>query len=63
MYNKPAAGKLLVAQEAPLGSVMARGMGREGRAEGTCLCLQVIHTVVQQKPAEHCKAIILQLNK
>ena len=49
--------------EAAGSSVMTGGMGWEGRAEGTCLSLQVIHTVVQWKPAECCKAIILQLSE
>ena len=31
--------------------------------EGMYVYLQLIHTVVQQKLAQHCKAIILQLKK
>ena len=36
------------------------GVGWDGR-EGTHVYLRLIHTVVQQKPAQHRKAIILQL--
>ena len=35
--------------------------GRRGyRMDGTNLCLWLIHTDVWQKPAQYCKAIILQ---
>ena len=37
-----------------------RGGGRLGR-EGVDIYLQLIHVVVQQKLAQHCKAVILQL--
>ena len=30
--------------------------------EGTCVCLCLIHTILQQKPTQRCKAISLQLN-
>ena len=31
--------------------------------EGVCVYLLLIHTIVQQKSKQHCKAIILQLKK
>ena len=37
-----------------------RGGGRFNR-EGTYVYLRLIHVVIWQKPAQHCKAIILQL--
>ena len=39
------------------------GVGMRGRVkrEGTYVYLRLIHTVVWQKSAQHCKAIILQL--
>jgi len=33
------------------------------RREGTYVYLQLMHAFVQQKPTEHCKAIILQFLK
>ena len=36
-------------------------VGGTFRKEGTCVYLWLIHIVVQQKPTQHCKAIILQL--
>ena len=43
-----------------------RGLGWGGRwgrfkREGTHVCLCLIDIVIRQKPAQHCKAIILQL--
>ena len=39
-----------------------RGKGVEGGSRGgRYLYLQVIHIVVQQKPIQHCKGIILQI--
>ena len=35
---------------------------QEGEREGIDVPLWLIHTVVWQKPTQHCKAIILQLN-
>ena len=35
--------------------------GREVRGEGTYVYLELIYTVVQKNPAQHCKAIILQI--
>ena len=36
---------------------------QEGAREGIDVPLWLIHTVVWQKPTQHCKAIILQLKK
>ena len=36
-------------------------VGGRFKSEGTYVYLWLIHTVVGQKPTEHCKAIILQL--
>ena len=33
---------------------------QEGEDMGTCVCIWLIHFVVQQKLTHHCKAIILQ---
>ena len=49
-------------------SVMAQrdGMGSEGRRykrEGISVYIWLIHLFVQHKPAQHCKAIILQFSK
>ena len=38
-------------------------MGGRLKKEGIYAYLQLIHTVVQQKVAQHCKANILQLKK
>ena len=38
----------------------AVGMGGRFQREGTCVHLRLIHTVVRQKPTQHCKATILQ---
>ena len=38
-------------------------MARRLKGEGTCVYVQLIHTVVQQKPAQHHKASTLQLKK
>ena len=35
--------------------------GWEGGSKGREICILMIHFVVQQKPTQHCKAIILQL--
>ena len=35
---------------------------RKLKREETCVYLQLIHIVIQQRPTQHCKAIILQLN-
>ena len=42
-----------------------QGKGRVEREAqgGTYVYLQLIHIVVQQKPTQHCKAIILQLKQ
>ena len=37
--------------------------GRENQEEGTCVYIQLIHAVVQQKLAQHFKAIIVQFFK
>ena len=39
------------------------GMGGRLTREGTRVYIQLIHTVVQQKLTQHCKAIIFQLKK
>ena len=36
-------------------------VGGSFKREGTYVYLWLIHTVVRQKPTQHCKAIILQL--
>ena len=36
-------------------------VGREAQEGGDVLYLWLIHTVVQQKPTQHCKTIILKL--
>ena len=38
-------------------------MGGRFRRDGIYAYIQLIHTVVQQKLTQHCKAIILQLKK
>ena len=40
---------------------MGVGVGERFQREGMCVYLQLIHVIVQQKPTQHCKAIILQL--
>ena len=37
------------------------GVGRRFKRKGIYVYLWLIHIVVRQKPAQHCKAIILQL--
>ena len=40
------------------------GSGGEGGSKGgggVCVCVYLIHVVVQHKPIQHCKAIIFQL--
>ena len=39
------------------------GVGWRLKREGICVCLWLIRVVVQQKPTQHCKAIILQFQK
>ena len=44
------------------------GVGGKHKGEGMCVCVCVcvytlIHVVVQQRPAQHCKSTILQLKK
>jgi len=39
------------------------GVGGRSKREGIDVPLWLIHTVVWQKPTQHCKAIILQLKK
>ena len=39
------------------------GVGGRFRREGTHVCSWLIHAAVQQKTAQHCKAIILQFKK
>ena len=34
-----------------------------GKGQGIDVYLQLIHVVVQQKPTQHCKAIVLQIKK
>ena len=38
------------------------GGGREVQGEKTCVYLWLVHADIWQKPTQHCKAIILQLN-
>ena len=38
------------------------GVGGKGKREGTYVYLWLIHVDGCQKPTQHCKAIILQLN-
>jgi len=38
-------------------------VGERLQREGIYVSLELIHVVVRQKPAEHCKAVILQLKK
>ena len=42
---------------------MGGGVGGRLQREGICVCIQLIHFVVQQKLTQHCKAIILQFKK
>ena len=62
-----ASGKLLQSPgDSGLCSVMTQrgGMGEIGgklMGEGTDVYLQLINAIVQQKPAQHCKTIVLQL--
>ena len=44
-----------------LSQVGCRRVGGRLMREWICIYLQLIHTVVQQKQTQHCKAIILQL--
>ena len=37
------------------------GDGKEVQEEGIYVYLWLIHVVIQQEPAKHCKAVILQL--
>ena len=39
------------------------GVSRHSRREGIYVDIGLIHFVVQQKPTQHCKAIMLQLKK
>ena len=39
------------------------GWGGKLTREGVYVYLQVIHSVVQQQPTQHCRAIIFQLKK
>ena len=39
------------------------GMGRRLGGRGTCVYKWLIHSAVQQKLTQHCKAIILQLKE
>ena len=40
-----------------------QGVGGRLKREGTCVYIQLIHVVIQQKGVQHCKTIILQLKK
>ena len=40
---------------------MGPGLGGRLRRKGIYVYLQLIHIVVQQKPTQHCRAIIFQL--
>ena len=42
---------------------MGRGWGGRIKREGTYVYLWLIHSVVWQKPIQHCKAIILQFKR
>lgn len=37
--------------------------GREAQREGMYICIRLVHAAVWQKPAQHCKTVILQLKK
>ena len=39
------------------------GVGGRLQGERTCIYTQLIHVAAQQKPTQHCKAIILQFTK
>ena len=39
---------------------MEMGVERRLKREGICVYTQLIHTLVQQKLTQHCKAMILQ---
>ena len=43
------------------GLIRKAGGGMETQEGGDICILKLIHVVVQQKPTQHCKAIILQL--
>ena len=62
-----ASGNLLYSTgSSPQCSVMTQmgGMGwRRSKREGIQVYIQLIHFIVQQKPTQHCKAILLQLKK
>ena len=65
-----ASGKQLFNRGSPAQCSVMTQMGELGWAlggrlkkKGMSVYLQLIHIVVQQKPTQHCKAIILQLKK
>ena len=58
--TQTAGGKLLLAQGAGLGALCGPRGWEGGGREGTCVYTLLIHEVVQQKPTQHCKAIIFQ---
>lgn len=66
--KQPASGRLLRHAGSPARSPgMARGWdgvaGGRLRAEGICVCTQLIHTVGQQELTQHCQAVMYQLQK
>ena len=40
-----------------------RGLGRRSKREGTCVYIQLIYFIVQQKLTQHYKAITFQFKK